>query len=156
MPPEPLVRLSLILSLSSLSFSATAALAQTAPCLLTPAELAPVYGVQFEPGVVQTDSRGYVSCSYAVAGSRSDRVVIRVEAKMNAERFASLRKSRAMITGKDHTVDGVGDAAFSNEGMFAALKGSTTLEISGFRTAAKRRASLAEGGQLLRIALGRL
>lgn len=130
--------------------------AQSAPCLLKADELAPVFGVKFDSGVIEKDARGKPSCSYPVLGGGSDRVVIRVEDGMDAERFARLRKSRAMITGKDHTVDGVGDAAFSNEGMFAALKGARSVEISGFRTAAKRKATLAEGGQLLRVAIGRL
>ncbi len=139
-----------------LSSGSLAAQAQSAPCLLKPDELAPVFSVKFDPGVIEKDAMGKASCSYPVVGGGSNRVVIRVEDKMDAERFARLRKSRAMITGKDHTVDGVGDAAFSNEGMFAALKGARSVEISGFRTAAKRKATLAEGGQLLRVAIGRL
>jgi len=139
-----------------LSLGSVAAKAQSAPCLLKPDELAPVFSVKFDSGAIEKDARGLASCSYRVVGGGSDRVVIRVEDRMDAERFARLRKSRAMITGKDHTVNGVGDAAFSNEGMFAALKGARSVEISGFRTAAKRKATLAEGGQLLRVAIGRL
>ena len=100
--------------------------------------LAPVFGVKFDAGVIEKDARGTASCSYAVVGGGSARVVIRVEDRMDAGRFARLRKSRAMITGKDLMVDGVDNAAFSNEGMFAALQASRTVEISGFRTAAKR------------------
>jgi len=139
-----------------ISLGSVAAQAQSAPCLLKADELGPVFGVKFDAGVIERDARGKESCRYAVAGGGSARVVIRVEDRMDAERFASLRKSRAMITGKDHMVESAGDAAFSNEGMFAALQGSRTVEISGFRTAAKRKATLAEGGQLLRVALGRL
>jgi len=138
------------------SLGPVAAQAQSAPCLLKPDELAPIFSVKFGPGVIEKDARGKVSCSYPVVGGGSGRVVIRVEDRMNAELFARLRKSRAMITGKDHTVVSVGDPAFSNEGMFAALKGARAVEIFGFRTAAKRRATLSEGGELLRIALGRL
>lgn len=145
-----------ILILVLLSLAPAAAQAQSVPCLFKPEELAPVFGVQFDAGVIEKDAMGKAWCSYAVVGGGSARVQIRVEDRMDAERFARMRKTRVMITGKDHAVDGVGDAAFSNEGMFAALKGSRAVEISGFRTAAKRRATLAEGAQLLRTALARL
>ncbi len=145
-----------ILIVFLISLASAAVHAGSAPCLLEPDELAPVFGAKFDAGVIEKDARGKQSCRYAVIGGGSERVVIRVEGGMDAGRFTSLRRSRAMITGKDHDVTGAGDAAFSNEGMFAALQGSRTVEISGFRTAAKRRATLAEGAQLLRIALGRL
>ena len=144
-----------ILILVLISLGSVAAQAQSAPCLLEADELAPVFGVKFDAGVIEKDARGTASCSYAVVGGGSARVVIRVEDRMDAGRFARLRKSRAVITGKDLMVDGVSDAAFSNEGMFAALQASRTVEISGFRTAAKRKATLVEDGQLLRVALGR-
>lgn len=134
-----------------------AASGQTSQCLFTPEELGATFGVRFAPGVEGKDSLKKGFCDYAVVGGpRPAKVQVRIESGMNAERFARLRKSRVMVTGKDYDLPGVGDGAFSNDGMYAALKGAKSVEIGGFRTAAQRVIPREEGIKLLRLALERI
>jgi hypothetical protein len=133
------------------------ALGQTPQCVFTPEELGATFGVRLAAGVEGQDMLKIAFCNYAVVGSpRPERVQVRIESRMNAERFAQVRKSRVMVTGKEYDLPGVGDEAFSNGGMYAARKGAKYVEIGGFRTAAKRVISREEGIKLLKLALERI
>jgi hypothetical protein len=130
---------------------------QTSQCLFTPEELGATFGVRFASGVEGKDRLKNGFCDYAVIGGpRPARVQVRIESRMNAERFAQLRKLRVMVTGKEYDLPGVGDDAFSNGGMYAVLKGAKSVEIGGFRTATQRVIPREEGIKLLKLALERI
>lgn len=128
------------------------------PCLLTPAELAPVLGHEPEAGRAERDPLGTPMCIYETKGEIGRRFLLLVyPGGWDAKRYAN-RLSLAEGSGirKAHQYQGIGDAAFFVEGVGGALQGARYIELSGFKQAGRRPVRPEEAGLLLKLVLSRL
>jgi hypothetical protein len=135
-----------------------AAAAESYPCLLTPAELAPVLGHTPAAGKPERDPLGNPMCIYDRADQIGNRFLLRVERQpWDRKRY---EQRLALATGSGlrtaTTFQGVGDSAFYVEGAAGALSGTRYVEISGFKAAATRKVQPDEARELLRLILARL
>jgi hypothetical protein len=128
------------------------------PCLLTPAELAPVLGHTPAAGKPDRDPLGNPMCIYDRADQIGNRFLLRLERQpWDRKRY---EQRLALATGSGLrtaiTFHGVGDSAFYVEGAAGALSGTRYVEISGFKAAAARKVQPEEARELLRLILQRL
>jgi hypothetical protein len=128
------------------------------PCLLKPADLAPVLGHIPLDGHPDRDPLGVPMCVYEMKGESGRRFLVLVHAQSwDLKRFEQ-RITLAEGSGmrKVHSVQGVGDAAFFVEGVAGTLAGQRYVELNGLKTAAVRQVQPDEVATLLRLALERL
>jgi hypothetical protein len=128
------------------------------PCLLTPAELAPVLGHEPQPGRAERDPLGTPMCIYETRGEIGKRFLLLVHPSgWDKKRYAnrlSLAEGSGIRTA--HKFAGIGEAAFYVDGVGGALQGPRYVELSGFKQAARRPVQAEEAGALLSLALSRL
>jgi hypothetical protein len=138
--------------------TAGASAAETVPCLLTPAELAPVLGHLPEAGKPERDPFGNPLCIYERSGELGRRFLLLVERKPWDRKRYDHRLSLARGSGIREAVvlKDVGDAGFYVDGAAGALAGTRYIEISGFKAAASKPVTMEEAAGLLRLALQRL
>ncbi len=137
---------------------ALAAATEPFPCLLTPAELAPVLGHTPQAGRADRDPLGNPMCVYDRADQIGNRFLLRVERQPWDRKRYEQRLALATGSGLRRAVElqGVGDAGFYVEGAAGALAGNRYMEISGFKAAALRPVTPEEAAGLLRLILQRL
>jgi hypothetical protein len=136
----------------------SAAAVDQPPCLLKPAELAPVLGHTPQAGKAERDPLGNPMCIYERSGKLGHRFLLRVEREPWDRKRYDHRLSLARGSGIREVVilKNVGDAGFYVEGAAGALQGTRYVEISGFKAAAARAVTADEAAQLLRLILQRL
>ena len=146
-----------LLALLLVAASSTPA-AESIPCLLKPAELAPVLGHTPQEGKAERDPFGNPLCIYERSGELGHRFLLLVESKPWDRKRYEQRLSLARGSGIREAValKDVGDASFFVEGAAGALAGTRYIEISGFKAAANKPVSVEEAAALLRLALQRL
>jgi hypothetical protein len=128
------------------------------PCLLTPAELAPVLGHEPQPGRAERDPLGTPMCIYETKGEIGKRFLLLVhpggwDKKRYANRLSLAEGSGIRVA---HKFSGIGDAAFFVDSVGGALQGTRYIELSGFKQAGRRPVQPEEAGTLLKLALARL
>src|SRR5262245_23511997 len=128
------------------------------PCLLTPAELAPVLGHEPQPGRAERDPFGTPMCIYETKGELGKRFLLLVypagwDAKRYANRLSLAEGSGMRVAQK---FDGIGSAAFFVDGVGGALAGARYVELSGFKQAGRRPVQPDDAATLLKLALSRL
>ena len=131
---------------------------ESGPCLLKPAELAPVLGHTPREGKADRDPLGNPMCIYDRSDQIGHRFLLRVEHQPWDRKRYDHRLSLAQGSGiRDAVIlANVGDAAFYVEGAAGALQGTRYVEISGFKAAAARPVQPDEAAALLRLVLQRL
>jgi hypothetical protein len=128
------------------------------PCLLTPAELAPVLGHEPQAGRAERDPLGTPMCIYETRGEIGKRFLLLVHPSgWDRKRYAN-RLSLAEGSGirNAHKFPDIGEAAFFVAGVGGALQGARYIELSGFKQAGRRPVQAEEAGALLKLALSRL
>ena len=135
-----------------------AAAAPLNPCLLTPAELAPVLGHEPQAGRAEHDPFGTPMCIYETKGEIGKRFLLLVypggwDAKRYANRLSLAEGSGIRVAEK---FSGIGAAAFFVDGVGGALQGARYVELSGFKQAGRRPVQPEEAATLLKLALSRL
>ena len=132
--------------------------ADSVPCLLKPAELAPVLGHTPQEGKPERDPFGNPLCIYERGTELGHRFLLLVQSKPWDRKRYDHRVSLARGSGIREAVilQDVGDAGFFVEGAAGALAGTRYIEISGFKAAATKPVSAEEAAGLLRLALQRL
>lgn len=128
------------------------------PCLLSPAELAPVLGHTPLAGRSERDPLGNPMCIYDRADQLGHRFLLRLERQPWDRKRYDHRLTLARGSGIREAVmlANVGDSAFYVEGAAGALSGTRYVEISGFKAAAKKPVQPEEAATLLRLILERL
>ena len=128
------------------------------PCLLKPADLAPVLGHLPLDGHPDRDPLGVPMCVYEMKGESGRRFLVLVYPQSWDRKRFEQRVTLAEGSGmrKVHSVPGVGDAAFFVEGVAGTLFGQRYVELNGFKTAAVRQVQPDEVAALLKLALERL
>jgi hypothetical protein len=146
------------LALGLLLGSAAARAAGPGPCLLTPAELAPVLGHTPAAGRPDVDPLGNPMCIYERSDQLGSRFLLRLERQPWDRKRYEQRLSLATGSGLRQAISyqGVGDAGFYVEGAAGALRGTRYVEISGFKAAATRKVQPDEARELLRLILQRI
>jgi hypothetical protein len=139
-------------------WSGVAGAAPLNPCLLTPAELAPVLGHEPQAGRAERDPLGTPMCIYETKGEIGKRFLLLVyprgwDAKRYANRLSLAEGSGIRVAQK---FNGIGAAAFFVDGVGGALDGTRYVELSGFKQAGKRPVQPEEAATLLKLALSRL
>jgi len=139
-------------------FACHALAATPGPCLLKPAELAPVLGHTPLDGKPDVDPLGNAMCVYDTKGELGHRFLLRVERTPWDRKRYDQRLSLARGSGIREAVllKDVGDAGFFVEGAAGALAGTRYVEISGFKAAAKRPVQADEAALLLKLIIERL
>ena len=132
--------------------------ADISPCLLKPADLAPVLGHMPLDGHAERDPLGVPMCVYEMKGESGRRFLVLLHAHAWDRKRFEQRVTLAEGSGirKVHTVPGVGDAAFFVEGVAGTLAGQRYVELNGLKTAAVRQVQPDEVAALLKLALERL
>jgi len=128
------------------------------PCLLTPAELAPVLGHEPQAGRAERDPLGTPMCIYETKGEIGKRFLLLAhpggwDKKRYANRLSLAEGSGIRVA---HKFSGIGDAAFFVDSVGGALQGTRYIELSGFKQAGRRPVQPEEAGTLLKLALSRL
>jgi hypothetical protein len=146
------------LAFGMLLSSAAVQAADPSPCLLTPAELAPVLGHTPAAGKPDLDPLGNPMCIYERADQLGSRFLLRMERQPWDRKRYEQRLSLATGSGLRQAIsyEGVGDAGFYVEGAAGALRGTRYVEISGFKAAATRKVQPEEARELLRLILQRM
>lgn len=136
----------------------TAGAAPLNPCLLTPAELAPVLGHEPEVGRAERDPRGTPMCIYETKGELGKRFLLLIYPTGWDQRRYANRLSLAEGSGirVAHKFTDIGQAAFYVDGVGGALQGPRYVELSGFKQAGRRQVQAEEAGNLLKLVLSRL
>jgi hypothetical protein len=139
-------------------FTAVAAAAAPGPCLLKPAELAPVLGHTPLEGKPDIDPLGNPMCVYGMKDDFGHRFLLRVDRSAWDRKRYDQRLSLARGSGIREVVllKDVGDAGFFVEGAAGALTGTRYVEISGFKAAARRPVQADEAASLLKLIIERL
>ncbi len=128
------------------------------PCLLTPAELAPVLGHEPQAGRAEHDPLGTPMCIYETKGELGKRFLLLVypggwDAKRYANRLSLAEGSGIRVAQK---FGGIGAAAFFVDGVGGALQAPRYVELSGFKQAGRRAVQPEEAATLLKLVVSRL
>ncbi|HRK57860.1 MAG TPA: hypothetical protein PLQ67_10115, partial [Burkholderiaceae bacterium] len=125
------------------------------PCLFLAKELSPVLGITPQEGQASSDEP-LPTCTYVLPTERLRQVVVTVDARYNAQRYAQrLRLAQRIAASKPIEFTGLGDGAFYVAGVAGVWRGYKYIEISGLRKAANRRLRAQDAEALLRLALER-
>jgi len=132
--------------------------ADVTPCLLKPAELAPVLGHLPDEGHQDRDPFGVPMCVYDMKSENGHRFLLlvhatpwdrkRYEQRVNLAEGGGQRKVKAL--------PGIGDSAFFVEGVAGVLAGKRYVELNGLKNAAVRQVQADEAAALLKLILERM
>jgi hypothetical protein len=132
--------------------------ADVTPCLLKPAELAPVLGHMPEAGHQDRDPFGVPMCVYDMKGESGRRFLLLVHAtpwdRKRYEQRITLAEGSGMR--KVQALPGIGDAAFFVEGVAGVLSGKRYVELNGLKNAALRQTQADEVAALLKLIVERM
>lgn len=125
------------------------------PCLFFAKELTPALGITPQEGQASSNEP-LPTCTYVLPTERLRQVVVTVDVRYNAQRYAQrLRLAQRIAASKPVEFAGLGDGAFYVAGVAGVWRGYKYIEISGLRKAANRRLRAQDAEALLRLALAR-
>ena len=128
------------------------------PCLLKPAELAPVLGHLPDEGHRDRDPFGVPMCVYDMKAENGHRFLLLLHATAWDRKRYEQRVHLAEGGGQRQVkaLPGIGDSAFFVEGVAGVLAGNRYVELNGLKNGAVRQVQPDEVSALLKLIVGRM